>query len=147
MEGKMDSKTCKHVYHHGGMARGISLTAPEFQDDVCVFLYCPKCLEQMTLIYRINKERSHADQDEAIIEHIQKQQSKEHAALELQKQAEELQARLIKNLSKLNYAPDRIKTILTSLTIGDTLVDDLTALLPEEHKLMAKMIATGELVN
>lgn len=143
----MDSKTCKHVYHHGGQARGISLTTPEFQDDVCVFLYCPKCLAQMTLIYRINKERHHSDQDDAVIDHIKKQHEKELAVLEMQKQAEELQDRLVKNLNKLSYAPDRIKTILKSLTLGDTLVDDLTALLAEEHRPMAKVIATGELVN
>jgi hypothetical protein len=140
-------KDCKHVYHHGGQARGISLTTPEFQDDVCIFLYCPKCLEQMTLIYRINKERTHTDSDDAIIEHIQKQQLDKQRMIELQREAEDLQKRLFKNLTKLNYAPDRIKEILQSLVMGDTLIDDLTSLLPEEHKPMAKMIATGELVN
>jgi len=142
----METK-CKHVWHHGGQARGISLTTPEFQDDICVLLYCPKCLDQMTLIYRINKERHHSDQDDAVIEHIQKQNQKNLAALEMQKQAEELQERLIKNLGKLDLGPERIKTILKSLTMGDTLVEDLAKLLPEEHRPMAKMIVTGELVN
>jgi hypothetical protein len=146
MEAQME-KNCKHVFHHGGQARGISLRNPDFQDDVCVFLYCPKCLDQITLIYPLNKERTHTDQDDAIIEHIQKQQKSTDAVLELKKQAEELQNRLIKNLNKLNYAPDRIKTILTSLTMGENLVDDLTKLLPEEHRPMAKMIALGDLVN
>ena len=140
-------KDCRHVWHSGGTARGISLATPEFQDDVCVFLYCPKCLETMTLVYRINKERTHTEADQPLIDTVLKQQAAASMAQIVAEEIEALKARLTRNLSKLNYSPDRVQNILSKLKYDANLVESLSGQLHEEHRPMIKALVSGDLVS
>lgn len=142
-------KECKHIYHHGGMARGISLLSPDFQDDVCIFLYCPKCLDQTTLVYRINKERTNTDKDTALIESIKAQHAEYVKLQSTKKEMELIKVRLIKNLVKLNYSKEHTENVLCHITSVDehVLIPIVSAFLREEHKPMTKMIIGGDLVN
>ena len=142
-----EDKECRHVWHNGGTAKGISLTTPEFQDDVCVFLYCPKCLETTTLTYRINKERTHTDLDKDIIDVILKQQSEAALAHQLKHEMEILKSRVANNLTKLSYLPDRVQAIVSKLKFDTTLLEDLKSHLHEDHRPMVKMIIFGDLIN
>lgn len=141
---KFMNEICAHRWHLANTARGISNTSPRYQDDVLAFLYCPKCLAQKTLIYKVNKERSGIEQiDNPLIDFIETGDSekslKDRYAISYN--------RVKKNLEKLGYGKE-IEALIKAATHEFVVRPELLVeVLKDDHKVMATTIINSELMG